>query len=152
MSARPPVNIASQTNLVTVNGPPPPSFCEFGQDSASGETAIASSSALRLDLGSQLDVAGGSGQVVVNGTSLAFAGRGRSSLTARGRRGENRVEAQLVQATGAGQWRFELRGEGLEAGSLRVLAGEVALVSSDAVVFRMSGKPGERVVFTFRSR
>jgi hypothetical protein len=73
-SARPPVNIASQTNLVTVNGPPPPSFCEFGQDSVSGETSSAPSSAQRLELGSQLDVAGGSGQVVVNGTSLAFAG------------------------------------------------------------------------------
>ena len=63
-----------------------------------------------------------------------------------------RVEAQLVQASGGGQWRFEIRSDTLEAGSLRVLAGEVALVSSDAVVFRMSGKPGERVVFTFRSR
>jgi hypothetical protein len=141
--ARPPV-IASQTNLVTVNGSPRPPSASSA-DSVSGETSSAPSSAQRLELGSQLDVAGGSGQVVVNGTSLAFAGRGRSALTARGRRGENRVEAQLVQATGSGQWRFELRSDALEAGSLRVLAGEVALVSSDAVVFRMNGKPGEVV-------
>ena len=45
-----------------------------------------------------------------------------------GRRGENRVEAQLVQAAGAGQWRFELGALPLEAGSLRVVAGDVALV------------------------
>lgn len=151
-SARPPVNIASQTNLVTVNGPPPPPFCSDRLAQAPPHTGDAASGSSRgVDLASQLDVAGGSGQVVVNGTSLAFAGRGRSALAARGRRGENRVEAQLVQAAGGGQWRFEVHGEGLEAGSLRVVAGEVTLVSSDAVVFRMSGKPGERVVFTFRS-
>jgi hypothetical protein len=72
-------------------------------------------------------------------------------VQAGGRRGENRVEAQLVQAAGAGQWRFELRGDALQAGSLRVVAGEVLQVSSDAIVFRMSGKPGERIVFTFKS-
>jgi hypothetical protein len=107
---------------------------------------------LRVALASQLEVPGGSGQVVVNGASLAFAGRGRSSALATGRRGENRVEAQLVQGGGPGQWRFELRGsEGFEAGSLRVVAGQVALVANDAIVFSLRGRPGERVVFTFRA-
>ena len=102
---------------------------------------------------SQLDVAGGSGQVVVNGTSLAFAGDGRSVASARPPRREPR---RGPAGPGRGGRTVALRagqhGEGVEAGSLRVVAGEVALVSSDAIVFRMSGKPGERVVFTFRSR
>lgn len=34
-------------------------------------------------------------------------------------------------------------------GSLRVVAGTVALITGDTVVFRLQGKPGERVVFTF---
>jgi hypothetical protein len=31
----------------------------------------------------------------------------------------------------------------------RILAGDVALVSSDAVVFRLKGQAGERLVFSF---
>jgi hypothetical protein len=97
-------------------------------------------------------VPGGSGQIVVNGRNAAFARRGRSSAMAAARRGENRVEAQLIEASGPGSWRFELAGApGLRSGSLRVVAGDVALVTGDAIVFRMTGRPGERVVFTFRS-
>ena len=106
----------------------------------------------RVGFSSQLDVPGGSGQVVVNGSSAVFAGAGRSTAMAVGRRGENRIEAQLVQGAGAGQWRFELGSTAsLEPGSLRVVAGNVALVTGDAVVFRLSGRPGERIVFTFRA-
>jgi hypothetical protein len=71
----------------------------------------------------------------------------------RPRSGDNRVEAQLVQAQGqAGLWRFELAGDRAVAGSLRVIAGQVALVTGDVVVFRLKGQPGERVVFTFTGR
>ena len=102
---------------------------------------------------SQLDVPGGRGQVVLNGNEALFPATGRVPLSARLRSGDNRVEAQLVQAQGrAGLWRFELAGESTVAGSLRVIAGEVALVTTDAVVFRLKGQPGERVVFTFSSR
>ena len=82
-----------------------------------------------------------------------FAGKGRSSAVATGRRGENRIEAQLVQGSGRpGTWRFELGSTAsFEAGSLRVIAGEVAQITGDAVVFRLKGQPGERVVFTFRT-
>jgi len=100
---------------------------------------------------SQLEVPGGRGQLVLNGRQALFPGLGRSSLPVRLEAGENRVEATLVQAQGkAGFWRFEPGAErGLAAGSLRVITGEVALVTPDAVVFRMKGRPGERVVFTF---
>jgi hypothetical protein len=102
---------------------------------------------------SQLDVAGARGQVVINGTTAVFAGPGRSTALAVGRKGENRVEAQLMEAAGEpGTWRFELGPtEGLVAGSLRVLVGSVAETSSNAVVFRLSGRAGERVVFSFRT-
>jgi len=107
----------------------------------------------RLAWSTQLDVPNGSGQVVVNGASAVFSGPGRSNAVAMGRRGENRMEAQLVQASGKpGTWRFELSAtSSLEPGSIRVVAGDVALVTGDAIVFQLKGTPGERVVFTFRT-
>jgi len=109
--------------------------------------------ARRIGWASQLDVEGASGQVMVNGETAAFAGPGGSTALAAGRRGENRVEAQLVQGAGKpGTWRFELGATAnLVPGSLRVLAGSVAEISGEAVVFRLSGRAGERVVFTFRT-
>jgi hypothetical protein len=102
---------------------------------------------------SQLDVVGGRGQVVLNGSDALFPVAGRAPLSVRPRSGGNRVEAQLVQGQGrAGLWRFELAGDRTVAGSLRVIAGEVALVTGDVVVFRLKGQPGERVVFTFTGR
>jgi hypothetical protein len=102
---------------------------------------------------SQLDVPGGRGQIVLNGSEALFPAAGRVPLSARPRAGDNRVEAQLVKSEGrAGLWRFELAAGSTVAGSLRVISGEVALVTGDAVVFRLKGQPGERVVFTFRNR
>ena len=107
----------------------------------------------RLAWSSELDLEGGSGQVVVNGSAAVFASKGRSTAVAVGRRGENRVEAQVVQGAGKpGTWRFELGSTtSFRPGSLRIVAGEVGLVTADAVVFRLSGKAGERVMFTFRT-
>jgi hypothetical protein len=91
--------------------------------------------------------------VLVNGSAAAFAGPGLSVGMAYGQRGENRVEARVVQGAGKpGTWRFELGSTAnLVPGSLRVLAGSVTEVSGDALVFRLSGRPGERVMFTFRT-
>ena len=111
------------------------------------------SAARRIAWASELDLDGGSGQLIVNGEAAAFATRGRSTGAAVGRRGVNRIEAQVVEAAGKpGTWRFELGTTGsLEAGSVRVIAGEVALVTESAIVFRLKGRPGERVVFAFRT-
>jgi hypothetical protein len=101
---------------------------------------------------SDLAVPGGQGQVVLNGTDAFFPSAGPSRVTAPVRPGSNRVEAVLVNANGrGGTWRFDLGGQGLKAGSLRVVAGEVVLATPDTVVFRLSGRPGERVVFAFRT-
>jgi hypothetical protein len=103
---------------------------------------------------SQLDVEGGWGRVTSNGADAASASVGVSPLAMRARSGPNRVEAELVAAAGkAGTWRFELLDRGrLDPGSLRVLQGQVLLVTEEAVVFRLQGRPGERVAFTFRTK
>jgi hypothetical protein len=107
----------------------------------------------RLAWASELGLEDGAGQVIANGQSAVFASRGRSTAVAGGRRGENRIEAQLVRSSGKpGTWKFELAPTAsLQPGSIRVIAGEVAVVTSDAVTFRLSGQPGERIVFTFRT-
>lgn len=98
---------------------------------------------------SELAVPGGSGQVVVNGEAV-FPREGRSPIAVRPRRGENRIEATLVEAHSAGTWRFELGSvPGLRPDSLRVVAGEVVQAAGEAIVFRLHGRPGERVVFSF---
>ena len=154
-TALPPTNDASQANPITVKEAA--AVATFPGNLAAKPSSRAGSSSTiaptrRVAFSSQLDVAGASGQVVVNGSTAVFAGTGRSAAMAVGRRGENRIEAQLVQGGAAGLWRFELGSTAsLEPGSLRVVAGNVALVTGDAVVFRLTGRPGERVVFTFRA-
>ena len=117
------------------------------------DPTISTSNTDQLVWMSKLEVPGASGQVLVNGSTAAFAGPGLSVGMAYGQRGENRVEARVVQGAGKpGTWRFELGSTAnLVPGSLRVLAGSVTEVSGDALVFRLSGRPGERVMFTFRT-
>jgi hypothetical protein len=102
---------------------------------------------------SDLQIEGGRGQVVVNGASATQPGVGRAYAVSPAVKGDNRVEATLVTAAGKpGSWRFEFGANSLETGSLRVVAGEVQLVTDNAVVFRLKGTPGERLVFTFRRK
>jgi len=100
---------------------------------------------------SHLEVADASGQVVLNRGRLIMATTGISRQSAALRHGENRIDAQLVRGTGKpGVWRFDLGAtEGFEPGSLRVLEGEVALLTDRIVVFRLKGQAGERVAFSF---
>jgi hypothetical protein len=107
----------------------------------------------RLAWASDLSLEDGAGQVIANGQSAVFASRGRSTAVASGRRGDNRIEAQLVRASGKpGTWRFELAPTAtLQPGSIRVIAGEVVSLTDDTVTFRLNGQPGERIVFTFKT-
>lgn len=99
---------------------------------------------------SELAVPGGRGQVVANDAEVAFPGAGRSDLALTSRPGRNRVEATLVDGSGqAGTWRFTLAAGPVAPGSLHVLAGEPAVLGADTVAFRLRGRPGERIVFTF---
>jgi hypothetical protein len=100
---------------------------------------------------SELAVPGATAQVVVNGAQATFQESGATAQSVEGPAGWQRLEAQLVSARGRpGTWRFELRGS-MEPGSLRVVAGQVLLLTERAVVFKMAGQPGERVVLTFRT-
>jgi len=110
-----------------------------------------SASAVSATIVSELGVPGGAGQVVANGEA-GFPRAGRSSLAVRVEPRGNRVEATLVEARSAGTWRFELGGvPGFQPETLRVVAGEVLQLAGDSVTFRLQGRPGERVVFTFRA-
>jgi hypothetical protein len=108
-------------------------------------------STMLLKASSELDVADGEGQVVTNGLAASAVRAGLAAMTTEARPGMNRVEAVLVRGAGRpGTWRFDFSGQNaFKAGSLRVIAGTVVLVTGDAVVFRLQGRPGERVVFTF---
>jgi hypothetical protein len=100
---------------------------------------------------SQLAVPEAQGEIAVNGR-VASAGRaGITSMSAEGRKGTNQVEAVLVRAGGrGGTWRFDFSAQpAFKPGSLRVIAGAVAGITGDTVTFRMEGKAGERVVFSF---
>ena len=98
---------------------------------------------------SDLALPGGRLQVVLNGSAAFHSPAGRSVATTEPREGENRVEATLVGGQGPGTWRFELPAGAVRPGSLRVVAGEASLVTETAVVIRLAGAPGERVVITF---
>jgi hypothetical protein len=99
---------------------------------------------------SELSVPNGRGQVVVDGTQAVFPAGGMATFSLPMGPGRHRFEATLVDGAGRpGAWRFDLSVLGLLPGSLRVVAGEAAQAGSATVVFRLRGKPGERVVFTF---
>jgi hypothetical protein len=98
---------------------------------------------------SELSVQGGRGQVVVDGTDAVFPAGGVETFTAAAGPGTHRFEATLVASAGRpGSWRFDLTALRAVPGSLKVVAGEAAVAGSAAVVFRLGGKPGERVVFS----
>jgi hypothetical protein len=98
---------------------------------------------------SELSVDGGRGQVVVDGAEAVFPSGGVETFTATAGPGTHRFEATLVDSAGRpGRWRFDLTPLRAVPGSLKVVAGEAAVAGSAAVVFRLKGKPGERVVFS----
>jgi hypothetical protein len=102
-------------------------------------------------LQSRLALAGGRGQVVLNGGAVFFQQDGAVARTDGVRAGSNRIEATVVAAEGrSGTWGFDLP-PGIEPGSLMVVAGQARVVTASSVVFQVSGKPGERVVFVFKS-
>ena len=130
---------ASATPVLTQN-----IGCGFmGQGAATGKRLAGLSSDLTVERGRL--------QVVVNGAAPFFAARGRVLAARNVADGENRIEAVLVESAGkAGLWRIDLSPEEeVLAGSLRVITGEAVLVGASSATFRLSGREGERIVFTF---
>jgi hypothetical protein len=121
--------------------------CEIQQDAAPGN--VATPGGAPVSFASILDVPDATARVSVNGVLTASQSRGRVQAVGESRARAGRIEGSIQSASGKpGTWRFELAGS-FEAGSLRVLAGDVALLTPDVVVFRLSGRAGERVIFTF---
>lgn len=127
-------------------------FFSLGARSAKGGSGDAGPSGPGAAWVSLLEVPGAEGQLTFNGQQAAFAGPGMTRVTLVTRPGENSVEGRLQSAGGQpGTWRFELQSRDLmEPGSLRVTQGDPVVVLPDAIVFRLAGRPGERVGFTFR--
>jgi PKD domain-containing protein len=100
---------------------------------------------------SELDSPEAAGLVFLNGGSGAAVRSMRTEMTGMPGAELNRVEAVLTQAREAGTWRFELPAR-IEPGSLKPLRGDVVLVTPDTLVFRVQGRAGEKVAFTFRVR
>ena len=146
----------SSCNLTVPSTDPVQVFVFFGSGSPLPSTATraapsADADGIALAWRHQLDVGGGAGQVLLNGATTVASGPGLNSVQGLGRRGENRLEGRVTRSGKAGTWRFELGSNlRLEPGSIRVLAGEVAVVTGDAIVFRLRGQAGEHVAFTFK--
>jgi len=99
---------------------------------------------------SDLAVEGGRLQLVINGDAPSFPGRGRATGVARLLNGENRIEGVLVQGAGkAGLWRIDFEPGVVAEGSLRVISGDAVLLGASTATFRLGGREGDRVVFTF---
>lgn len=111
------------------------------------------SSAKAPALVSQLEVPGGEARVILNGRVVSSVRVGPMPLATERSAGTNHVEGVIVRGSGRpGGWRFDLSGHrSFRPGSLRALAGAVALLAGDSVVFALQGKPGERIAFTFEA-
>ena len=106
--------------------------------------ATASAPVERARWVSRLDAPDGSGRVAVDGAVIAEATRAPATLEIGP--GMVRVEGIVGTATGPGTWRFERAGGGPPV-RLKLIAGEPALITEEAIVFRLRGRPGERVAF-----
>jgi hypothetical protein len=100
---------------------------------------------------SDLTVDHGRLQLIINGAAPVFPGRGRGAGVAGLVNGENRIEAVLVESAGkAGLWRIDLApSDVIVEGSLRVISGEAVLLGASSATFRLNGREGDRIVFTF---
>jgi hypothetical protein len=95
-----------------------------------------------------IDAPEATGTVTVNGASAGGVGRAPSMLQVPDQAGDIRVSGVLATGTGQpGTWRFERQGAAAGSARVKVLEGQVALVTPEAIVFRLRGQPGERVAF-----
>jgi hypothetical protein len=122
----------------------PDARCEVRQAGVLFQPTVSTSAPLR----STLELAGGSGQVVVDGRQVSFVER--AATTVNSDAAPQRVEATVVSAQGsAGSWLFDLPAG---RGAPRVIAGQVLEISESRLRFALQGRPGERVVFVWSPR
>jgi hypothetical protein len=98
---------------------------------------------------SDLKLAGGVGQVVINGQIVFFPGEGRADLSVP-TQAQNYVEATVVRGQGRpGTWRLTVSHDTSAVAAVRVIAGEVLSATTDSIVFRLTGEPGQRIALSF---
>ena len=96
---------------------------------------------------SLLDAPGATGSVTVDGAATAGVGHASAMIPVAEGAGAVRVQGVLATGTGPGTWRFERQAGPGTPVRVKVLEGQVSLITPDAVVFRLRGQPGERVAF-----
>jgi PKD domain-containing protein len=105
----------------------------------------------RITIESDLKLAGGLGQIVVNSQLAFFPGEGRADLVVP-MQAMNYVEAVVVRGQGRpGTWRLRINDlvNASPAPTIRAIAGDVLSASADTIVFRLTGQPGQRIVVAF---
>jgi hypothetical protein len=110
-----------------------------------------------IDFLSQIELpSAASAQIAINDSEkLSTGGPAPMRHRARGRSGENLIEARLLSESAVeGQWRFDFReSASFVPGSLHVDSGDVLSVDRTSVVFRVTGQtgmPGAPIRFRFR--
>jgi hypothetical protein len=96
-----------------------------------------------------MEALGARGRVMVDGVGLTPVEPGAIRQVTFSPRGEHLVEAVVDAGRSPGLWRFDLGEAAVADGTLRVLSGEVVGMSPGSVVFRITGKAGERISFSF---
>ena len=120
--------------------------------SATTSTTLLPAARPAMAWASRLDVPGASGRVVLDGDTADVVRAGPRAPSPRALRpGRHHLEATLTRpGSAAGTWRFDLAS--VRQGTLYVTAGTVLSLGSSSVVFRVAGRPGERVAFSFETR
>jgi hypothetical protein len=123
-------------------------FASLGLGAAPAEVGT------EVDIGllrSALRIPRGRGEITFNGRTVLVTSEGEGQAGLRAAPGNNLIEAWVREASGPGVWRLDFEPAAIEPGSLRVLAGEPVSVGPTSVVFRLSGRAGERLSFAVRA-
>jgi hypothetical protein len=105
-----------------------------------------SSSSAVIHWRSTLPETGGRGRLTMNGGPSVEAAAGVREGVLPARMGENRIALSMTHAGSAGQWVVEL--DGIEPGTLQLLAGEAVLARSGTLLVHLgNGTPGAVAAF-----
>jgi hypothetical protein len=98
-----------------------------------------------------LEASGARGRVVVDGAGMVPVEPGGQRQLELPLAATHRIEAVVDEIKAPGLWRFDLSGVNLRTDSVQVVTGEVVQVAPGSVVFRLSGRVGERIAFLLGS-
>jgi hypothetical protein len=100
---------------------------------------------------SALSSTGAKAQVWHDGALALIQTSGQQTVSVASDRPVNTIVGELLDGQGAGAiWTFRFH-DGFKPGSLKPQSGNVAHLLADTIVFRLGGKKGERVAFTFET-